>query len=125
MAALHDLPGVVEICRRERDWCLFWLCELKYRNIYIKSKKKKGLKQFGFRFDPPPFGQCPNMRIFFIASQSLLREVLKIIHILWSSVFPPPLSASAEVNNIHTQEFLYPHLLTPPSLPLSTFININ
>ena len=33
----------------------------------------------------------------------------------------PPLSTSAEVNNIHTKEFFYPHLLTPPPSPLGPY----
>ena len=45
-------------------------------------------------------------------------------HFVDKRLTPPPLSTSAEVNNIHTKEFCYPHSVTPP-LPLSTFIKIN
>ena len=39
---------------------------------------------------------------------------------------PPPLSTSAEVNNIHTKEFLLSTFADPhPPRPLSTFIDIN
>ena len=56
----------------------------------------------------------------------LQKKKRQIIHILWISVLPPPpLSTLAEVNNIHTKEFFYPHSVTPPPSPLSTFIEIN
>ena len=50
------------------------------------------------------------------------KKTRQIFHFLWISVFPPPpLSTSAGVNNIHTKEFFYPHLLTPPPLALIHF----
>ena len=38
---------------------------------------------------------------------------------------PPPLSTSAEVNNIHTNNVFINIWWPPPPLPLATFINTN
>ena len=40
----------------------------------------------------------------------------QINHTLWTGVLPRPLLIHIEVNNIHTKEFVHPHLGPPLAL---------
>ena len=110
-------------------------------NPTAPKSMQKNIKQYwklislGVKYDEPKFTLAKKYTKFGIFLETILTETItgrvptkkrqKYPHFVDKRLTPPPLSTSAKVNNIHTKEFVYPHLGPHPPSPLSTFIKNN